>query len=202
MKMSISPEPSLLGFLRERPVHGYDLYKRVSDELGPIWHLGLSQMYAILNDYAERGWIRTRVESQGLRPAKKMLVLTPAGRKAFEAWMSLPARGMRELRVDFFARLYFARLQGRGAMEHLIDDQIRESRRELIALEKAASSLADSHDEFRQSVHEFRIDQLNTALRWLTAQGHGRAHARARSSITRARSSISSLRESNRASRK
>jgi PadR family transcriptional regulator, regulatory protein AphA len=187
MKMTISPEPALLGFLRDRPIHGYELYKRVEDELGPVWHLGLSQMYAILNDYAERGWIRTRVQAQGLRPSKKVLELTAAGRKAFEAWMILPARGMRELRVDFFARLYFARLSGRVVMGHLIDQQIAESRQELDWLEKEAKRPQASDDQFRQAVRQFRIDQLHAALRWLEGQQRIRAPYSARPGNRRAR---------------
>jgi DNA-binding PadR family transcriptional regulator len=167
MKMTISPEPALLGVLRGGPIHGYELYKRVTEELAPIWHLGRSQMYAIVNDYAARGWIRTRVEVQGLRPSKKILELTPAGRKAFEAWMAQPARGLREFRVDFFARLYFARSSGRAKMEHLINQQIAESRQELQRLEKGILLPQNAEDEFRQAVRNFRIEQLRAALHWL-----------------------------------
>ena len=115
MRARISPEPALLGFLLDGPMHGYDLYKRVNQQLGAVWHLGMSQMYAIFNLYAAQGWLRTRMLTQGARPSKKILELTPAGRRAFEAWLDQPARGLREFRIDFFLRLYFARAAGIGA---------------------------------------------------------------------------------------
>ncbi len=167
MKTTISPEPALLGFLRSGPVHGYELYKHVTEELAPVWHLGLSQMYAILNEYAARGWVQTRVEAQGLRPSKKILELTPAGREAFDSWMAQPARGLREFRVDFFARLYFARALGSARMGHLMDRQIAECRRELKKLEAGRPGQQNPEDEFRQAVRQFRVEQLRAALHWL-----------------------------------
>lgn len=167
MKMTISPEPALLGFLRGGPIHGYELYKRVTEELAPVWYIGLSQLYAIVNEYAARGWIHTRVETQGLRPSKKVLELTPAGRKAFDAWMTEPAHGLREFRVDFFARLYFARTSGKAEIDHLIDQQIGECRRELTRLEARPPGPPETGDEFRHAVRQFRIEQLHAAIHWL-----------------------------------
>ncbi len=109
MKTAISSEPALLGLLVPGPLHGYDLYKWLNRELGCVWRFGQSQMYAILKEYAARGWIEVQIHSQDVRPARKLLALTPAARAAFEAWLDQPARGLREFRVDFFLRLYSAR---------------------------------------------------------------------------------------------
>ena len=97
---SISPEPALLGFLQQGPLHGYDLYKQVVANLGAVWRLGQSQMYAILKEYEARGWIKTIVMPQNGRPARKMLQLTPAGKRAFDSWMNRAAHGLREFRVE------------------------------------------------------------------------------------------------------
>lgn len=162
MKATISPEPALLGFLREGPMHGYDLHKQVVQQLGPVWHLGLSQMYAILKEYQARGWIRTVLAPQNGRPARKMLKLTSAGRRAFEAWMQQTARGLREFRVDFFVRLYFARAAGRATLRTFLKQQLAATRRELQLLEQG-----EPEAEFAQVVRGFRRAQLRTILQWL-----------------------------------
>ena len=162
MKANISPEPALLGFLKANPLHGYDLHKQVVAQLGPVWHLGLSQMYAILKEYEARGWITTVVTPQAGRPARKMLKLTPQGRRAFDAWMTQSARGLREFRVDFFARLYFARAAGRPALREFLKHQLAETQRERRALldNKSAS-------DFAGVVRDFRLAQLETIIEWL-----------------------------------
>ena len=160
---SISPEPALLGFLQDEPLHGYDLHKQVVSNLGAVWRLGLSQMYAILKEYEARGLIKTIVvASQTGRPQRKLLKLTPQGKRAFEAWMHQSAHGLREFRVDFFARLYFARAAGGPALRAFLKQQISSTRDEYETLgEKEPPS------EFAGVVVGFRRAQLEAILEWL-----------------------------------
>ncbi len=167
MRLTISPEPALLGFLLDGPMHGYDLHKQVNTHLGLIWHIGMSQMYAIVNTYSTRGWIQTRVQPQGLRPSKKVLEITPAGRKAFDEWLHQPARGLREFRVDFFLRLYFARTFGASSIQELVDEQIATARRELENLNEQRLAATEEEGELFQLTRDFRILQLGTILQWL-----------------------------------
>ncbi|TAH49129.1 MAG: PadR family transcriptional regulator [Chloroflexota bacterium] len=164
MKANISPEPALLGFLQDGPLHGYDLHKQVRAQLGVVWRLGQSQMYAILKEYETRGWIKTIVAPQTDRPARKMLKLTPQGQRAFDAWMNQSARGLREFRVDFFARLYFAQAAGRRVLRTFLNQQIISTHEELNALPQLGKD-----SEFAETVSSFRRAQLETILEWLTA---------------------------------
>lgn len=162
MKSTISPEPALLGFLREGPLHGYDLHKQVNANLGAVWRIGLSQMYALLKEYETRGWIKTIIRPQNGRPPRKMLQLTPAGKRAFDTWMRQAAHGLREFRVDFFARLYFARAAGRPALRAFLDQQIQVTRQEYDKLERSEPA-----SEFAGVVSHFRLAQLEAILGWL-----------------------------------
>lgn len=177
MKSNISPEPALLGFLQDGPLHGYDLHKQVVLQLGAAWRIGISQMYALLKEYEGRGWIETITVSQDGRPARKMLKLTPAGKRAFEEWMIQSARGLREFRVDFFARLYFARAAGRPALRDFLRHQIASTQQEYDTLQETESS-----SEFAESVISFRRAQLEAILRWLS---HYQKEARAVASTRR-----------------
>lgn len=165
MRTEISPEPALLGFLRQSPLHGYDLYKQVMGQLGPVWHLGQSQMYAILKDYEQRGWIRSAMEPQAGRPARKVLRLTPKGSKAFDSWMEQSSHGLREFRVDFFTRLFFAQQGGASAVKRLLARQITETQRELDHLR--ATDPDSQTPSFARLVHHFREEQLQGVLEWL-----------------------------------
>jgi DNA-binding PadR family transcriptional regulator len=166
MRQMIAPEPALLGFLLDGPMHGYDLYKQVNSQLGLTWHIGMSQMYAVVKSFSTRGWIRTKFQSQELRPSKKMLEITPAGRAAFEDWLNQPARGLREFRVDFFLRLYFARTQGPSAASSLVNRQIAAAQTELDNLNTRRVA-ARAESELFQLTREFRITQMKMILKWL-----------------------------------
>lgn len=194
MRARISPEPALLGFLLDGPMHGYDLYKQVNQQLGAVWRLGMSQMYAIFNLYAAQGWLRTRTQAQGARPSKKIMELTPAGRKAFEAWLDQPARGLREFRIDFFLRLYFARAAGVGPTKRLIERQIAASQKELETLRSWETASSDVEDDFNRLTRSFRIQQLTTILKWLESNRPGLIQSKPALRMMNARKARSSRR--------
>ncbi len=167
MRLTISPEPALLGFLLNGPIHGYDLYKQAHRRLGLVWYIGMSQMYATVKTFERRGWVRIRIRSQGTRPSQKRLELTPAGRQAFDDWLHQPAHGLREFRVDFFLRLYFARNVGASFARSLVDSQIAACQRELERLETPRAEVEIDGDDLPLLIRGFRIQQLTTILRWL-----------------------------------
>ena len=159
---------ALLGLLLDQPHHGYDLYRDLADPagLGQVWHLGMSQMYAELKTLEARDWVSATMEQQGARPAKKIFALTPAGRAAFQEWMATPSRGMRDMRVEFFVRLYFAQLKSAKAVTALVERNEKSLREELKKLQHAKPTSSDPND-FIQATHSFRISQIQAAMTWL-----------------------------------
>lgn len=167
MKALATPSYVLLGLLRERPCHGYELYQAFNNAttLGQVWHLGISQMYAELKKLETAAMVRSTVERRDLRPPRRIFALTPKGRSAFTRWMETPARGVREMRLEFMVRLFFARGAGRRAVTRLIVQQQNALNRELAAL--SGKSGAGAADEYAELVRKFRTSQLHAALEWL-----------------------------------
>jgi hypothetical protein len=93
--------------------------------------------------------------------------LTPAGRAAFEEWLRQPAHGLREFRVDFFLRLYFARRVGTQFAQGLVAGQIAACREELGTLRSWRAEAGDAEEELYQLARDFRISQLTSILKWL-----------------------------------
>ena len=111
---SITPDETILGLLAVRAQHGYELLDcfRDSSQLGEVWRLSTSQLYAVLK----------RLESQGLTEGHEVLVpdapsrmeytLTSTGQERLEAWLGerSPSSSIHRVRVEFLSRLYIARL--------------------------------------------------------------------------------------------
>lgn len=75
---------SLLGFLHERPMAGWDLVNTAQERIGNFWTLTRSQVYRELTAMAEAGLIEAGERGKRDRQPFK---LTEAGRAAFEEWM-------------------------------------------------------------------------------------------------------------------
>src|SRR5712675_3690781 len=50
-------ELAVLGLLAEQPRHGYDLKKRLSETLGPLWGISFGSLYPALRRLARSGAI-------------------------------------------------------------------------------------------------------------------------------------------------
>ncbi|HEU5015852.1 MAG TPA: PadR family transcriptional regulator [Roseiflexaceae bacterium] len=161
-------EHALLGFVRQRPTHAYEIHQMLqhSEKLGLVWHLKQSQLYALLTRLEESGYLASTTEPQGSRPPRKILHLTEEGHAAFEEWVSTPVEHGRDFRLEFLAKLFFARQQGTTTAAQLIASQRRACEEWLAELHaKAARSSAESYDWL---VLQFRVGQINAVVDWLT----------------------------------
>lgn len=161
----LSPQQAVLGLLMRGPMHGYELYQKYVSELGPIWHAGRSQVYAILKQLEEAGQVAAQTEFQESRPARRVYHLTPDGRQAFLDWVHQPVKDIRDVRVLFLAKLYFLRQLGLEGMDTLIEAQKAICHERMEALARAAAAL--NADDFGNLVCEFRCHQLEAILDWL-----------------------------------
>jgi PadR family transcriptional regulator AphA len=160
----ISPQPILLGLLMQRPQHGYELYQEFSRELGRVWQMGLSQLYAQLKQLEEAGLVAAQTEPQPSRPARKVYHLTAEGRAVFLDWAHQPTPYLRHIRVEFLARLYFYRLLSLPGLDHLVAEQKAVCQ---VQSERFSQLAAETDDKYRRLVLEFRQGQLEAVIRWL-----------------------------------
>ena len=149
-------------------MHAYELHQRLTstEELGLIWHVKQSHLYALLNKLEEAGYVATTLELQGNRPPRKILALTPEGVGAFEEWLQTPVSHGRDFRMDFLAKLYFAAQRSTASAQHLIARQCDACEEKLRELRQQASAI-DSTKRYSWLVIQFRISNLEAIMHWL-----------------------------------
>ena len=117
-------EFAVLGFLVEEPMHGYALRARIAEGLGPLWQVASSQLYEVLHRLEERDCVRSSSEAPSAGPSKIIYHVTSKGEHAFWEWAQAPLDSMRNVRVEFAAKLYFLRRLKLEAISTLIDRQL------------------------------------------------------------------------------
>lgn len=165
---TLTVEYALLGFVYDRPIHGYEIYQQLSAPQGlwQVWRMKQSQLYALLTKLEEEGYLLTTLQPQEARPPRKVYSLTATGRAAFEQWLTTPITHGRQMRLEFLAKLYFAYRQGPTVVAPLLEQQGVTCRRWLAALQEE-SRAALATDPFAYAVHQFRITQIESFLTWL-----------------------------------
>ncbi len=167
MKTTPSTQYAILGALMPGPKHGYEILRFLISHLEPAWHISSSQLYLLLKKLEAEGLLTSNVETQENRPSKRVFILTPAGRKAFLEWIRRPTEHVRDLRIEFLARLcFFNRLSLEGG-DHLIEAQIRI----LTQIEdKIRQKQAHEEDRFNNLVLGFKIATVEAWVTWLVNQ--------------------------------
>jgi PadR family transcriptional regulator, regulatory protein AphA len=161
-------EHALLGLLRQRSMHAYEMYQRLSavDALRLVWRLKQSHLYALLAKLEADGLVTSSTETQGTRPPRRMLWLTPAGEDAFAQWIAEPVRHGRDFRLEFLAKLYFATQVGANATRELLDQQRAACQGWIRDLETQGAA-SDPERPFERLIYQFRVTQIEAILRWL-----------------------------------
>ncbi len=158
-------EQALLGFLMDGPMHGYDMHQRVEEELGQIWYMGISNIYGALRRLEQAGHVESTLSPQESRPPRKVYRITPTGRKSFLDWVRRPVSSIRDMRVEFPAKLYFFRALDLEDAEELITTQEAVCRGRVERLEQSAAQCGPN--DFDRLVFDFRRRQVEAILEWL-----------------------------------
>src|SRR5687768_4185304 len=168
IKMPLTIEHALLGFLRLRPMHAYEIHQTLlrAEALGLVWHLKQSLVYVMLERLEAAGYVSVVLETQGSRPPRKILHLTPSGQAAFARWLVAPVAHGRDFRLEFLAKLYFASQADPARAATLIADQQAACRDWLVELRAQADAPSDARD-YDWLVVQFRIGQIEAIVAWL-----------------------------------
>ena len=171
LRLPLTIEYALLGFLHGGPLHGYEIHRRLADPagLGRVWRLKQSHLYALLARLESEGLIASRREPQATRPTRRVFALTEAGQQALADWVQSPVARGREVRLDFLAKLYCARAFGPEVVAQLIARQRAALEGWLAGVRREA--VADP-DQFAALVDDFRAGQIEAMLAWLEKAEH------------------------------
>ena len=168
IRRSLTIEHALLGFLRQGPLHGYQLHQQLCNTAGlnQVWYLKQAQLYALLGKLEGDGYVTSTLQPQETRPARRVFCLTPSGEAAFQAWLFSPVSRPRHMRQEFQAKLYFAQQQGSQACARLIDAQ-RQACRQWLADQNTFADHEDAADAYAWLVDQYRAGQIQAMLDWL-----------------------------------
>ncbi|WP_214412270.1 PadR family transcriptional regulator [Sphaerisporangium fuscum] len=165
-------ELAILGFLRERPLHGYDLRKRVAALTGHVRPIADGTLYPAIKRMETRGWLTRETQAGAAAAPRHMLHLTPAGERELLRRLREPEDLDISDENRWFVLLSFLRhLEDAQAQAHVL-------RRRLAFLEEPSSFFYEDGrpvraeevpDPFRQGLLIIARATSAAELNWLHA---------------------------------
>lgn len=163
----LTPDETILGLLAAQTRHGYELIDcfRTTAQLGRVWSMSTSQIYAVLKRLETQGLIDGRQVTQENAPPRTEYTLTEAGEVRLLAWLyaAAPSPSIRRVRVEFLSRLYIARLLNAPTGE-IVREQRTACIHERERLRQEQEHAAPGIDYLAL---EFVIGQLDAVLQWI-----------------------------------
>ena len=159
-----STKYAILGALMPGPKHGYEILRFLISHLEPAWHVSSSQLYLLLKKLEAENLLQSNVETQENRPFKRVFLLTPAGRKSFIEWIRRPTDHVRDLRIEFLAKLFFFHNLDLPGGNALVDAQIALLKQ---VEEGLTAKRRSEKNDYNRLVYGFRISTLTGWLDWL-----------------------------------
>lgn len=153
---------SLLGFLHERPMSGWDLLETAQQRIGRFWSLTSSQVYRELARLAEDGLVEAG--EPGPR-ARRVFTLTTAGRAAFRDWLAAEPAA-EQIRHPLLLTVAFGRHLPPDRMAAILEGQRARHRARLADYEETLRALPAGTDPFAAATLDFGIRYERAVLDW------------------------------------
>lgn len=159
-------ELSILGFLHEEPLHGYELKQRLQRLTGHFRPLSDGALYPAIARLEKQGFL-TRHQEQGEAAApRNVLSLTPPGEAELIKRLGSPTDVDISDRNRFFTFLAFLKYLPTEEQQNILE-------RRLLFLQKGRSffqvggKLEDESDQFRIGMHYIARETTKIEQRWL-----------------------------------
>lgn len=167
-------EFAVLGLLRESPMHGYELRKRLNTSLGVFRAFSYGTLYPCLKTLVAQGWLAEEAAPEepltsatlAGRRAKIVYRLTPAGKEHFEDLLAQSGPDAWE-DEQFGVRFAFF-----GHTEREVRMRVLEGRRSRLEerLERMRASLARTRerlDDYTLELQRHGMESVEREVRWL-----------------------------------
>ena len=153
---------SLLGFLHEGPMTGWDLVRRAQERIGDFWSLTRSQVYRELAAMESEGLIEAGIrEARDRRP----YTLTEAGRAAFTEWV-VREPGPESIRYPLLLTMAFGRYVPAERMSEFVSAHRAAHAERLASYERAHEEMPEGGDQYARATLEFGLTYERAVLTW------------------------------------
>ncbi len=161
-------EYAVLGLVREKPAYGYELQRHLSGKrgLGRVCPVEPAMVYAILKSLSGLELI-DGVWDNSAYPPKAVYTTTDQGQITFERWLHSPVGRMREVRLDFLVKLYFAMKADNDLARELVAAQIAVTTDYAEEIAREQTELDMGMPDFDAIVLESKASAARITLAWL-----------------------------------
>ncbi len=159
----------ILGLLRERPLHGYEIKHIIEDHMGDWTSIAFGSIYFALRKLADQGLLKIEAtEQQGGRPSRTVYGVTDAGRTEFLRLLRALWGGVKRETYTIDLGLFFMDALPESEIVSFLQQRVEELEKSLAYLQVHRNDqLANPHVPARARwIFDHSTSHLQAELAW------------------------------------
>lgn len=161
-------ELAILGALKEKPMHGYELKKRLSFLLGHLWKISFGSLYPALKRLEAKDAVEKAYTVKEKTRNRYVYRITPKGEEIFRRLLEDTGRSSEITNSDKFSlRLAFFQYLEPELRLWLLEKRRNYLAEKLEEMSGAGRSRYKESDSYRLGLFRHRQELLRSDIRWL-----------------------------------
>ena len=160
-------ELAVLGLLKERPMHGYQLSRELGDSLGGLWRVSYGSLYPTLRRLEHDGAIESEAGDERGARRKKVYRITPKGEQIFLELLQETPNDTQGEDARFRMRLAFFRYLPPETRIRLLERRRQALQDRLATIAESLRSGRGSTDDYGRALIEHNRSVTESDITWL-----------------------------------
>ena len=158
---------AVLGLLKERPIHGYQLSRELGDSLGGLWRVSYGSLYPTLRRLEHDGAIESEAgDVRGAR-RKKVYRITPKGEQIFLELLQESPQDTQTEDARFRMRLAFFRYLPPETRIRLLERRRQALQSRLATIAESLRAGRGTADDYGRALIEHNRTVTESDITWL-----------------------------------
>jgi DNA-binding PadR family transcriptional regulator len=160
-------ELAVLGLLKERPIHGYQLSRELGDSLGGLWRVSYGSLYPTLRRLENDGAIESEAGDERGARRKKVYRITPKGEQIFLELLQESPNDTQSEDARFRMRLAFFRYLPPETRIRLLERRRQALQNRLATIAESLRTARGNTDDYGRALIEHNRSVTESDITWL-----------------------------------
>jgi DNA-binding PadR family transcriptional regulator len=159
-------ELAVLGLLKEKTMHGYELKKNLDEQLGHFWQFSYGSLYPTIKRLARDGAVEMELPKGETSRRKNVYRITTKGEELFTDLLEAGSPEVED-RDAFMLRFAFSRYMKPETRRRLLEGRRGYLQARLTKMAARLKKLRDKMDAYSVELMRYGVDEAEHDIRWL-----------------------------------
>jgi len=160
-------ELAILGLLKERSMHGYQLSKRLTDTLGGFWRVSYGSLYPTIRRLENQEAVERVFDEQEVGRRKNVYRITPKGERLFQELLEEAGAESSSEDNRFRVRLAFFKYLAPDTRIRLLEKRRAYLEERLSTIKGSLAATRERFDTYTLSLMQHGRDSTEQDIAWL-----------------------------------